>query len=245
MSPGQISSQHRRNPGEFIQFILLVFALIGVLSLSAAAQPKIGIREGTTIDFGSIMRGDTAMMPVHILNQGTSPLQILSYNSSCECTLLDLASQRILPGDSTLLVVRILTDAFSEPTVRTVVLVTNDPAASSVQLFCRVNIHSLLTVYPNVIRIGREEMEKQLPVRFALTNRDSLPVPILSVSDPAFIIDATMEKHAVPPHSSIGVDLLAKPVGKTIRNGQIVVHTGREEQPFLRIPYVLDGTGSR
>ncbi len=229
--------------------IAALLVLIPALSCARApvrdGQPHLVVREGTRVDFGSAVRGEIVGRTLRLVNTGAAPLLIESCVSSCECTLLDLASRTIAPGDSTTLAIRILTSGFSDPTVRTVVIVTNERPNNTVMVDCAIDVRSFLTFFPNAVVFHKSDLEGRKAVRIAISNRDTLPLVFTAIVDTTGLVTAHYTKSVIPPRGSIGVEFTTMPVGPRRVEGLLQVRTTRPDQPVIPFHYLLDGVNDR
>ena len=81
---------------------LFTILFIGLISLSMNAQDKVAKIEfkDTTIDYGTINKGDNGVRTFEFTNTGDAPLIITKVSSSCGCTVPKKPEKPIMPGDS-------------------------------------------------------------------------------------------------------------------------------------------------
>ncbi len=81
---------------------LFTILFIGVISLSVNAQEKVAKIEfkDTTIDYGTINKGDNGVRTFEFTNTGDAPLIISKVNSSCGCTVPKKPTEPIMPGQT-------------------------------------------------------------------------------------------------------------------------------------------------
>ncbi|MBD3864335.1 MAG: hypothetical protein ACI9NI_001775 [Olleya marilimosa] len=81
---------------------LFTILFIGLISLSMNAQDKVAKIEfkDTTIDYGTINKGDNGVRTFEFTNTGDAPLIITKVSSSCGCTVPKKPENPIMPGDS-------------------------------------------------------------------------------------------------------------------------------------------------
>lgn len=81
---------------------LFTILFIGVISLSMNAQEKVAKIEfkDTTIDYGTINKGDDGVRTFVFTNTGDAPLIISKVNSSCGCTVPKKPTEPIMPGQT-------------------------------------------------------------------------------------------------------------------------------------------------
>lgn len=81
-----------------IPAIVSLVILTGALCGLAHAQPRINLHGGTTIDLGTLYRGEVKTRTVTVSNTGTDTLVVEHVRSSCGCTGTMLSTSRIPPG---------------------------------------------------------------------------------------------------------------------------------------------------
>merc|ERR1711974_2541 len=75
---------------------------IGLISLSMNAQDKVAKIEfkDTTIDYGTINRGDNGVRTFEFTNTGNAPLIVSKVSSSCGCTVPKKPEAPVMPGQT-------------------------------------------------------------------------------------------------------------------------------------------------
>jgi hypothetical protein len=102
-----------------------------------ANAPVISVKENS-YDFGTVKKGDAVKHDFEITNTGKSELIIRKISASCGCTLAELQSKVIKPGETTKVIATLNTASKAKGDVATTIsLVTNDPKNSKVILFFR------------------------------------------------------------------------------------------------------------
>ena len=85
-------------------------------------------------DFGMIDPHTTVKHTFKIENRGTSPLQLIAGDTSCKCTLSDLGTQWVAPGESTDVTLSFNSGSTREAYRQYAVVFTNDPQRPEFQL---------------------------------------------------------------------------------------------------------------
>lgn len=70
------------------------------------SQDKEQINDPFTWHFGDINSGDIVEHDFELKNTGSKALNILSWNTSCGCTVSDIAKKNLQPGESTIIHVK-------------------------------------------------------------------------------------------------------------------------------------------
>ncbi|WP_292949990.1 DUF1573 domain-containing protein [Olleya sp. UBA1516] len=81
---------------------LFTILFIGLISLSMNAQDKVAKIEfkDTTIDYGTINRGDNGVRTFEFTNTGNAPLIVSKVSSSCGCTVPKKPEAPVMPGQT-------------------------------------------------------------------------------------------------------------------------------------------------
>ncbi|PIB29744.1 hypothetical protein BFP78_15310 [Gaetbulibacter sp. 5U11] len=81
---------------------LFTILFIGLISLSMNAQDKVAKIEfkDTTINYGTINKGDNGVRTFEFTNTGDAPLIITKVSSSCGCTVPKKPEEPIMPGQT-------------------------------------------------------------------------------------------------------------------------------------------------
>ena len=81
---------------------LFTILFIGLISLSMNAQEKMAKIEfkDTTIDYGTVNKGDNGVRTFEFTNTGDAPLIVSKVSSSCGCTVPKKPEAPIMPGQT-------------------------------------------------------------------------------------------------------------------------------------------------
>jgi hypothetical protein len=118
--------------------LLAGLLLAGALARSAdetAARPRISV-EPQSFDFGRALPGKTLEKQFSLRNFGEADLVVERITTTCGCTaaLLDDAHKVLKPGQSAQLRVRLETRDYSGKLVRSVLVRSNDPERSVLEV---------------------------------------------------------------------------------------------------------------
>jgi hypothetical protein len=120
---------------------------------SAAAQPTPGPAPVIDIqekikDFGVVPKGEKLKAVFEVKNTGNAPLEITQVRPTCGCTVAEKPAQPIPPGGSAKVVAEVETKDFSGPISKAVLVFSNDPANSQVNLVIKAEVKSFIEVLP-------------------------------------------------------------------------------------------------
>ena len=81
---------------------LFTILFIGLISLSINAQEKMAKIEfkDTTIDYGTVNKGDNGVRTFEFTNTGDAPLIVSKVSSSCGCTVPKKPEAPVMPGQT-------------------------------------------------------------------------------------------------------------------------------------------------
>lgn len=170
------------------------FARTAILTLLVAISPAFGVHadggapkaviEKTTIDVGSIPRGQSIQADFVVKNEGTATLEITSARPSCGCTVADF-DRMIEPGQSGKIHAVVDTTSLLGATGKTVTVTTNDPANPRFQLTIQSDVKPFVFADPGYARYtlfvhnDRDQVINQI-----VYSRDFPGLEILSVESP-------------------------------------------------------------
>jgi len=97
-----------------------------LLPLAAAAAPKLVLSTGS-LNFGRVPQHQVMARELTLSNRGDAELLITEVYTSCSCTELSLAAERVPPGGSTVLTVRFHSRDLSGDNSKTIEISSNDP----------------------------------------------------------------------------------------------------------------------
>jgi len=110
------------------------FALLGPLALFALALPATAVAaprlalSASSLNFGRVPQHQVFTRELTISNRGDSELLLTEVYTSCSCTELSLAAERVPPGGSTRLTVHFHSRDLSGDNSKTIEISSNDPA---------------------------------------------------------------------------------------------------------------------
>lgn len=134
--------------------VTLAAALLTVaLALPAGAQPRITV-EPELLELGVLQQFETRDLQVTIRNDGSDLLEIRDIESTCGCTVPELATTELAPGASTVMDVHFNSKTFQGKQVKYVHIYSNDPRRPSVDLILTADIKVPLYMEPGKAQIA-------------------------------------------------------------------------------------------
>lgn len=105
-------------------------------------------------DFGTVAQGEKVETEYEIRNEGTATLEIRSVRPTCGCTVADY-DKEIAPGATGGIRATLDTERFSGPISKSILVLTNDPATTTMTLVMKANVQPFVEVLPRpLIRLN-------------------------------------------------------------------------------------------
>ncbi|HEY7515650.1 MAG TPA: DUF1573 domain-containing protein [Vicinamibacteria bacterium] len=120
-----------------LSFVALLAALAPASAQESKKEDAAGPRlvvQPASFDFGKAVQNKTLNKEFSIRNFGSADLVIENVSTTCGCTAALLADKVIKPGSTSPLRVSLETRTYSGKVERTVLIRSNDPAASTVEV---------------------------------------------------------------------------------------------------------------
>lgn len=212
---------------------ILNFLLLPALFifLAAAGEPKLVIPD-VTFDFGTVAEGKQVIASFVLKNQGDTALEIKRVFPACGCTVAEMSSSLIPPGQQASLNVSFDTNGFYGFKVKTIRLFTNDPQRSTVVLTLQGKIERDVEIEPSRLYFGTIGKGSNKVVSAEL--RSSSGTKILDVISRSKDIELKIEDSA-SGGKTVSVSFSKDaPIG--IFRNRIVVKTSSAQNPVINIP---------
>ncbi len=228
-----------------IPILYWLAALLLLVSLSAAAQPKLVLPDGASFEFGEIIAGARPTHAITIENGGSDTLRIQNVTVQCHCSTTRLSRDVIPPGETGVLYVTFESDLYVGRVGKSLSIVSNDPHQMVVLVEFTADVRTYLDVAPKVIVFSHDESVAMAPKTILLTNRDTVAIRILSVVDSAFLVVAAKPGISIRPGKNVLYPLIPKTVGEASAAGTLELQTDNRRQPVVRLRYIIEGSGKR
>lgn len=126
------------------RFLVLALSLVGATAWSQkATEPVVGPRifvEPPSFSFGKSFQNKTLTKEFSLRNYGTEALVVESVSTSCGCTVADLKTKTLKPGESTPLRVSLETRTTTGLLARSVLIKSNDPTRGILEVKVEVTV---------------------------------------------------------------------------------------------------------
>lgn len=210
------------------------------LPATAAAAPRLEL-SARSINFGRVPQHQVFTRELTISNRGDKELELTEVYTSCSCTELDLAAERVPPGGSTVLTVRFNSRDLSGDNSKTIEISSNDPEQPMVEVPVMAFVAAPILVEPSdrsfdFGKVHRGETPR-LEAAIRVDGRPKLALTLGMVDAKRFAV--AVEPGAGPDRARLSValkpDATAGPFRQVLR-----LTTDDPRQPTL--DFTLSGT---
>lgn len=127
---------------------------------------KLEIVGGPMYNFGVMQHGETMSHAFTFKNIGTGPLNLSMGGSTCKCTVGDLESSVLQPGEETNVNLTWTASSITREFAQTATILTTDPAHDEVQLSVRGRIAHSFAIEPSSLSLGNISASEGLSRKF-------------------------------------------------------------------------------
>lgn len=227
-------------------FFICAFIAAGLLPLTAQEQGPSIVFDALNKDVKTVTDGETIQQIFRFTNKGNATLEILGINASCGCTSTLLSADKIAPGRSGQLELKIATLGMTALSTtlaetvnisKTVTVTTNDPKQPQVVLTITGVVApeialSELQIYFGSVAHG-QEVTKDILVEIS----PDKPIKLLSATSSDDNVSVRLE--SVPGSNDKKVKIIAVQKATAdpgMHQGIILVKTSSQLRPELKIP---------
>ena len=215
--------------------LVLLWAVVALEPLRA--QPKITLPGGTTIELGTVNRGEVLTREVTVANTGTDTLVIEQVRTSCGCTGSMMSTSRIAPGGTGVLRLTLDTRNLSGEVTKTVMITSNSPQDRTTSIQLLGTVHEEITLRPQQFWFKNAEVGKEAKVEIQLRNagEDTLHLRGYRTSLEGFSL--TIPDSAVAPGSEVTLTAAFTPArAMPVIADAIFVLSSNPRQPEIYVP---------
>jgi len=227
-------------------FFICAFVAAGLLPLTAQEQgPSIAF-DALNKDIKTVTDGETIQQIFKFTNKGNATLEILGINPSCGCASTLLSADKIAPGRSGQIEVKITTkdmtalSATLTETVnisKTVTVSTNDPKQPQVVLTITGIVAPEIALSEPQIYFGSVARGQEVTKDILVEISPDKPIKLLSATSTDDNVAVRLEP--VPGSNDKKVKIIAvqkATAGEGMHQGIILVKTSSQLKPELKIP---------
>lgn len=119
--------------------LCLTLALVVSGAAQSAMAQAISVTP-TAIDFGALKPHESRRQEIVVKNTGSAVLKIHDVETTCGCTVAEMAKKELAAGESTTLTVNFDSKEFRGPQTKHVTIFSNDPTNGSYDLVIKANV---------------------------------------------------------------------------------------------------------
>jgi hypothetical protein len=220
--------------------VCLPVLLLLLLPAAAPAGPRLALSVNS-IDFGRLPQHQVATREIRISNRGDAELQLTEVYTSCTCTELLLAAERIAPGGETLLTVNFHSRDLSGDNSKTIEISSNDPQQPMVEIPVLAFVAAPILVEPADRQFDFGKVHRgEVPRREAAIRVDGRPALKLELGPvDAKRFEVKLEPGAAADRARLVVGLKADAVAGPFRQ---VLRLVTDDPRMPSLDFTLSGT---
>ncbi len=192
--------------------------------------------------FGNVYQGSRPQHKMIIKNVGNKPLIISNMTAACDCSLLRLSADTILPRKTAKLTVTFITDGMSGRVNKSFSIISNDPSQPIRLIRFTADIKTILRADPKVILFHDSECVAGKYKILRLTNISQKELKIVSIKDTTGLTWNLFNKTSLASNQSVDLMIYGMAVGVTTRRGVMDIRTDSKVQPIFRVSYFIQGS---
>jgi len=209
--------------------------MLGVCAVAVHANAPKAVVDAPHFDFGEQPNNQTIEHTFVLRNEGDATLEITNIRSSCGCTVGNVSSLVVAPGETS-----DITGLFNlrgrQGTQRSVLTVElNDPARPRLQLSMGGVATQELDVRPNRLFFGQVYGGQQSTRQVEVVGRPETPFDITGVETGSEYFSARVLEAEAPHHYRIDIETAAPQQAGMIQ-AVVRIHTTHPKFPVLQLP---------
>ena len=158
----------------------IALLLLGGLATAQDKAPRIACDE-PTFDFGSLDNSQTVKHTFIVKNAGTDTLNISRVKPACGCTVANISSKVVEPGQTTEITASLNLKGRTGRQLKPMTVYSNDPKAPQFRLTLQGSAVTELTVSPTAVSLGTLQEGQQITKEISIKNASKTPLNIKSV----------------------------------------------------------------
>ena len=212
--------------------VVLPHATPAAQPVPEGAQPRVEVVNGERFDFGVMDRGTKRQHAFVFQNTGTAPLELKVGETSCKCTIGEIARDMVPPGESVEVKLEWKAESYAEQFRQNATILTNDPRRPEVLLLVEGKVHQAVRPHPERLTLtdvsAKEPREAQLRV-YAYQDDD------LQVVDAQFGMEQNADVFEVRSAPLTAEQLAEEPNAKSGVLVTVIVKPGLPVGPFHQL----------
>ena len=201
------------------------------------AQPVLKVVEGTSLDFGTIYRGEQFERKLTLTNAGTDTLVLGNVEASCGCTGTVLSNTRLAPDQKGSLLIKFNSRNFSGPVHKTVTVHSNSSEAERTMIEFTATVYDEIVLTPPQFWFKDAPLGKPSSLTLTLKNagKDTLRVSGYRTLLKELKLD--IPKGPINPGSAVEISATITPAQPTtIIADRVFLETNNPRQPDVAVP---------
>lgn len=202
---------------------------------SATPAPSLAC-DDPVYEFGERDNGEVVEHDFTIRNDGNLTLEIKKAKPSCGCTVANISSREIGPGESAVITAKLNLKGRDGKQHKTINVESNDPVQPNFKLTLTGTAVASISVSPRSIIVPNVEAGVQRTNIVRVTSRDPEPLTINEVKTGHEKVNATV--HPVEGENTVEIHVVTAadlPKGSTF--GRLTAKTGNPNKPLVNIPF--------
>ncbi len=217
--------------------ILFVVFISCLLMPVLHAQPVLKVAEGTSLDFGTIYRGEQFERKLTLKNTGTDTLVLGNVEASCGCTGTMLSSNRLAPGQTGSLLIKFNSKNFSGPVHKTVTVHSNSAEAERTLIEFTATVFDEIILTPPQFWFKDTPLGKPTTLTINLKNAGKDTLRVTGYRTLLKELKLTLPKQPIAPGASVDIPATITPVQLTsIIADRVFLETNNPRQPDVAVP---------
>lgn len=145
------------------------------------ATPSIAC-DAPTFEFGSVSNTETVKHTFTVRNDGKSVLNISGVKPACGCTIADISSKVLQPGESATIAASLSLKGRRGLQTKTITVNSDDPKTPAYKLTLKGTAASEVGLEPTSIYVGQLGFGEQVTKDVVITNNGTNPLEIVSIT---------------------------------------------------------------
>jgi hypothetical protein len=217
--------------------LISTLAISLILSTAANAGPNL-VFDQPLFDFGKVAQGKTIDHVFTFRNTGDAPATISKVNSSCGCTVAQVSSRVLKPGERGEIRASFDSTDFGGPVAKEVYVHSNDPRKAIVTLTMKGFVVEDMVVTPRQVDLGAVKSGARKEARITIRNSGTKPLRILSVKTASPHATVAWKKTRLKPGESCTVTLSVTPRNaQRFISGYLTIRTDNASRPEKNVPF--------
>lgn len=224
----------------------LLVMLMGTFLGGAQAQPKIELPAGTTVNLGTLYRGDVKTHTLTVANPGTDTLVVDQVRTSCGCTGTMLSTSRIPPGGTGTLSLTLDTRNLSGAVTKRVAISSNSPEQETLTVEVLATVQEEIVLQPRQFWFKDAEVGRERRVSLVLRNTGADTLRLNGYRSTMEGLTVDVPSSPIAPGGEITLSAVLKPARPTpVIADAIFLLTSNPRQPEVYVPVFGNATEFR